>query len=219
MQALHPTLAGFSDPGVHTGNVAKKLILKRNVRGTVPVLEGRQIHQFHCDEPLKWLKVGYRAGPGEYFRISPASAYSGVDIILRQTADRPIAARHIHRCHFRNSVLALKIPDGFSVEYVLGVLNSEAACLIYRALAFESRQRAFPQVKVGRLKMVPLPDPTIPGRSAQVREIERIVCLLEPKSISDRGRDPLLRELNRIVWNLYGLRGRPDTQAAVRTSG
>jgi hypothetical protein len=201
----HRTLGGFSDPGIHTGNVARKLVLTRRTRGSVPVLEGRQVHPFRCDPPVKWLKVGYAAQPHEYFRISSRSVYEEVDIILRQTADRPIAARHIHRCHFRNSVLALKVPEGFSVEYVLGILNSEAACWIYQVSSLESLQRAFPQVKIGRLRALPIPDPTAGARAARVCEVEAIVRKLESKPTPHPERSPLMQVLNRLVWDIYGL--------------
>ncbi len=199
------TLDGFSDPGVHTGNVARKLILTRRTRGSVPVLEGRQVHPFRCDPPVKWLRVDYMARPHEYFRISPGPVYEDVDIILRQTANRPIAARHIHRCHFRNSVLALKVPDGFSVEYMLGILNSEAARWIYQVSSLESHQRAFPQIKIGKLRMLPIPDPTAEVKAARVREVEAIVRELESRSKPYPECARLVQILNRLVWEIYGL--------------
>jgi hypothetical protein len=206
----HATLDCFSDPGVHTGNAAGRLILAHEVEGAVPVLEGRQVHPFHCDRPVKWLNVKYVAGPGEYFRIASRSVYGKADLVLRQTADRPIAARHIYHCHFRNSVLALRVPVGFSVEYLLGILNSEAACWLYRISAFESHQRAFPQVKIGRLKALPIPDPTRKASAAHIREIEAIVRKLESPPREHPESTSSMLELNNLVWDLYGLKGRPD---------
>jgi hypothetical protein len=205
MLTRHLNVEGFSDPGVHTGNVAKKLIHNRRARGARRVLEGKQIRPFYCAPPEKWLDLRFRAREGEYFRIASASTYTRTDIVIRQTADRPVAARHIHRCHFRNSVLALKAPAGFSVEYMLGVLNSEAARYLYRASAFESGQRTFPQVKVMRLRRLPIPDPTNDDIAPIVGAIEDLVRGLESQGCPVDDDHPLLRRLNGLVWKIYGL--------------
>jgi hypothetical protein len=151
MAGLHITVNGFADPGVHTGNVAGKLLLTHRRPGSVPLIEGRQVRPFHCDPPRRWLNVTYKPSGAEYFRVSDVQAYRDVDILIRQTASRPVAARHSHRCHFRNSALGLKAPDGFSVEYLLGVLNSDAARTLYQAHSPGSLQRSFPQITVTAL--------------------------------------------------------------------
>jgi hypothetical protein len=201
----HVTLDGFGDPGVHTGNVARKLILTRQAPRALPILEGKRIHRFWCDDPVRWLNASYSKREGEYFRISPEEVYATTDILIRQTASRPVAARHIHRCHFRNSVLALRVPPGFSIEYMLGILNSEAACLLYRASSFESRQRAFPQIKVGSLRNLPIPDPRAKEHATAVKQIEQDVISLEARRCPIDAGDPLLEEIDRIIWDLYGL--------------
>jgi hypothetical protein len=205
MSRIHSVITGFGDPGVHTGNVARKLILKRPARGSVPLLEGRQIHPFRCDDPERWLDLSYRPGNGEYFRVSEEETYHGTDIILRQTASRPVAARHVHRCHFRNSVLALRASGECSVEYLLGILNSEAAAYLYRALSFESRQRSFPQIKVGVLRSLPVPDPLLPGNRSLASRLEDIVRRIEAAAAPDRIPAGLMSELESLVWSLYGL--------------
>jgi hypothetical protein len=210
MLGLHPTLRGFSDPGVHTGNVAGKLILSQPGQGAPPVIEGKQIHPFRCDPPVRWLNTPYMPGEKEYFRISPRHVYEGTDVLIRQTASRPIAARHIFHCYFRNSVLALSVPQGLSIEYLLGILNSEAAAFLYRASSFESGQRAFPQVKVGQLRRLPVPDPGRHEDRRAVSRIEEIVRVLEAGEACVDERHPLMLELNKLVWALYGL-SRPNS--------
>jgi hypothetical protein len=201
----HRAVSSFSDTGVHTGNMAKQLILMHARKGAVPVLEGRQVHPFHCDPPAKWLDINCDPGPGEYFRVSPARVYQSADILLRQTARRPTAARHIYRCHFRNSVLALKVPEGFSTEYLLGLLNSEAVAWLYGMASLESRQRAFPQVKVMHLRRLPVPDPRIKGNRRIAASIERLVRKIESGIEHDAGRGPLMSRLDHLVWRLYDL--------------
>jgi len=208
MSAIHTALKEFSVPGVHTGNVARKLVLVRPAGGSVPLLEGRQIHPFRCEKPRRWLDLSYRPGAGEYFRVSAEEVYQSTGIILRQTASRPVAARHVFRCHFRNSILALKVPEGFSVEYLLGVLNSAAAGFLYRACSFESRQRTFPQVKVGLLRSLPVPDPRLGANRSRVSEVEELVRRIENAADPDGAPANLMPRLDRLVWSLYGLSDR-----------
>jgi len=227
MSGIHIVITGFSDPGVHTGNAARKLVLRRPSGGSVPLLEGRQIHPFRCEEPERWLDLSYRPGKGEYFRVSPEETYRGTDIILRQTASRPVATRHVHRCHFRNSVLALRLSGECSVEYLLGILNSEAAAYLYRALSFESRQRSFPQVKVGLLRSLPVPDPLLRRNRSRAREMEDIVRRIEAAMAPDEipaghVSDPisgLVSGLEDLAWSLYGLPGDSRTDRSVHEPG
>jgi hypothetical protein len=212
MSEIHLVITGFSDPGVHTGNIARKLVLKRPSGRSVPLLEGRQVHSFRCEKPRRWLEVSYEPGEGEYFRVSADEVYQGTDIVLRQTASRPVAARHIFRCHFRNSILALRTPRDISVEYLLGVLNSVAAGFLYQALSFESRQRAFPQIKVGLLRSLPIPDPLLRKNRSRVSEIEEIVRRIEgaPEE-AESTTAKLMGRLDRLVRSLYGLDGDPHS--------
>jgi hypothetical protein len=205
MAARHLTIEGFSDPGVHTGNVSAKLIIDGPATGAVPIIEGRQVQPFRCDPPRRWLRLRYSPADGEYFRICDPATYGETDVLLRQTASRPVAARHLYHCHFRNSVLALEVPRDFSVEYILGILNSDAAALLYAAAAPDAGQRTFPQVKVGRLKMLPIPDPRLGRNRRTAFEVEKIVRALEAGPGYGKRRDGLLKRLNRLVWKLYGL--------------
>jgi len=203
VSARHETLLTFSDPGVHTGNVSKKLILRECAERCVPILEGRQIHPFHCDAPAAWLNLGYSPKQGEYFRIAPTETFRQTDIVLRQTADRPIAARHIHKCHFRNSVLALRVPEEFSIEYLLGLLNSQALAWLYQVSVAESGQRAFPQVKVTALRRIPIPHPR--ESPSLTSEIEALVRCVEARGASSGAHTNEKALLDEIVARLYGL--------------
>jgi hypothetical protein len=205
MAGLHGTLGTFSDPGVHTGNAAAGLLLPHPKGGSVPVVEGRRIRPFHCDPPGRWLDLTYKPSDDEYFRVSDQRTYRDTDIIIRQTATRPVAARHVHRCHFRNSVLALKAPTGFSVEYLLGILNSDVAAMLYQAYSPECLQRAFPQIKVNALKQLPIPDPRHGLNRRVAARIEKIAKALEARARDGRAMDGLIADLNRLVRKIYGL--------------
>jgi len=148
----------FADPGVHTGNVSKKIILDTipvDSSGYEPIREGRDIAVFVCGSPKKWLWKTPVLLQGEYCTIRPAERYHGVPILVRQTADRPVAARHRSPAYFRNSLLAClgvpNVPD----TVVIAFLNSALYAWLHRAAAQDANQRAFPQVKVRHLHSLP----------------------------------------------------------------
>jgi hypothetical protein len=205
MAALHGTIPGFSDPGVHTGNAAAGLLLPHRGPGAVPIIEGRQIHPFRCDPPGRWLNLNYKGSRGEYYRISSPVVYRETDILIRQTASRPVAARHTYRCHFRNSALALRAPDGFSAEYLLGVLNSDVAADLYQAYSPETLQRSFPQIKVGTLRRLPIPDPRLKENRRLAVRIARLARSLEVRAADGREMGRQIVRLNLLVRALYGL--------------
>ena len=149
----------FADPGVHTGNCSKKLILPVDEAppDSVPVLEGRQVGRYACDVPTKVLWLGYEAASGEYFTIRGVERYRNSPFVIRQTAGHPIAGPRLHADYFRNSLLALYPPDdGRDVRFVVAILNSRLMRYVYRVSVRESSQKAFPQVKVRSLRCLPI---------------------------------------------------------------
>jgi hypothetical protein len=148
-----------ADPGVHTGNCSKKLILpiEDAVHDAVPVLEGKEVSRYRCTRPKKALRLRYRAKEGEYFTIRAVEKYRDAEFVVRQTAAYPIVGPRRHTDYFRNSLLALYSPDnGTDVRYLVGLLNSRLLRYAYESAVRESRQKAFPQVKVKSLRALPI---------------------------------------------------------------
>lgn len=150
----------FADPGVHSGNCSKKIVLARPDRsGTcAPVREGKNVFPYRCEEPSKWLLLSYEAADTEYFTIRSLETYVQFPILLRQTAKRPVAAAHSNPTYFRNSVLACRGLPSVPLELVLAWLNSSAVGVFHMTKVREANQRVFPQVKVKHLRALPLPD-------------------------------------------------------------
>ena len=149
----------FADPGVHTGNCSKKLVLSRDEASadSVPVLEGKQVARYACRVPTKVLRLGYKASIGEYFRIKSVERYRSAPFVIRQTASHPIVGPRRHAEYFRNSLLALYPPDdGRDVRFVVAILNSRLMRYVYSISVRESAQRSFPQVKVRSLRSLPI---------------------------------------------------------------
>ncbi len=212
-----------ADPGVHTGNCSKKLVLpiKHSTPGCVPVLEGKQVFAYHCRRPSKVLRLDYQPEQGEYFSIRKRDRYAGAPFLIRQTAPHPIVGPREHADHFRNSLLALYAPrDGTDVRYLVGLLNSRLIRWVYSRSVLESRQKAFPQVKVGSLRNLPIHkiDLDIPkDKLWHDRIVKRVRKMLDlhrklaaaktptDKASVDRRINETNKQIDGFVYALYGL--------------
>lgn len=148
----------FSDPGVHTGNAAAALVANSpEAEDSGPLRVGRDIRPFACAPPSLWLRLQVKPIRNRYFTIRPWQRYAAIPIVLRQTANRPIAARHVPPAYFRNSVLACAGVSDLPHTVIVGVLNSALLACYHRHMTVDARQKAFPQVKVKHLQNLPLP--------------------------------------------------------------
>lgn len=194
----------FGDPGVHTGNMADLLIHRNMVAGAEPCRVGSDIAPFRCAPASRWLRTDCAAPPGRYCRLRPFTVYTSRPILLRQTANRPIAARHANPTWFRNSVLACTGWAPLPHQAMVAILNSSLMAVLHRSRTPDARQRVFPQVKVGHLRALPAP-PT-EDLADFVRQAVPLVEALEqrePRGIHE-SREAV--ELDRLVARLYGLR-------------
>lgn len=182
--------ASFADCGVHTGNAASLLLADEAGRGTRPLRVGRDIVPYKLAPPSLHLRQLTLQSP-HYARIADESRFRDCVIVLRQTADRPVAAPHKPWAHFRNSVLACYGAPGHDPNYLLGVLNSDTLASIHRALHRDARQRAFPQVKLSHLRALP-----VPSRKQAGADYERIANAAAAADTDT---------VNRLVASVFGL--------------
>jgi hypothetical protein len=211
-----------ADPGVHTGNCARQLVCAAAdaPKQSAPLLEGRQVSRYACAPAERVLRLDYRPRRGEYFRIGAEPDYADVPFVIRQTAAWPIVGPRRGAVHFRNSLLALRRPvDGTDVRYVVALLNSRLLRYVYRQTVHESRQRAFPQVKVRSLRALPIRWPDLANAAERQRHDEivrlagRLLALHEELAEADAGRRAAVerriaeadRRLDRLVYEVYGL--------------
>lgn len=145
----------FADAGVHTGNARRELIHGDHAPGREPILVGRDVTAYAQAAPSLYLQRSLLR-QGRYARVPSAESQGTFPILLRQTASRPIAALHDPPLPFRNSLIACRSLEGHSPHYIIAVLNSLAVALFHRCLNPDSRQTAFPQVKVGDLERLPI---------------------------------------------------------------
>ncbi len=162
----------FGDIGVHTGNSGELLIATAPEDDAMPIRVGRDISPYVLAAPSRWLRdVDLPAG--NYARIAPESRFQEAVIVLRQTASRPVAARHEPAALFRNSVLACFGAPGHDPDFLVGVFNSDVAARLHRAMFRDARQRSFPQVKVGHLRALPVPSRDIGPLYDQIANASR----------------------------------------------
>ena len=188
----------FGDPGVHTGNSASFLIRTSAGEGLAPIRVGADISRYCAGSPSMWLVKVPTVPDGHYSRVGPMGRYLQARILIRQTAGRPIAARHIEPGYFRNSLLACYAVEGLSDEYLLALLNSKAVRFFHQQTFRDGRQKAFPQVKVSHLRAIPVPRPD----RRTLREIEKLVRRAE-----EAGPSLVEGDIDRLVYALYGLDG------------
>ncbi len=212
-----------ADPGVHTGNCSNRLIGSNQTSEPIetPILEGRLVSRYRCDPPVKCLRLDYQPGPGEYFTIRDRHKYRDAPFVIRQTAAFPIVGPREHADYFRNTLLALYPPtDGTDVRYLVGLLNSWLIRYVYCQTVRESRQKAFPQVKVRSLRALPIrtidrADPADRSRHDQI--VDLVQRMLDLHRRRDGSRSPDLmgdiqrridetdRRIDGLVYELYEL--------------
>ena len=214
-----------ADPGVHTGNCARQLVVKvgEATPGCTPILEGRQITRYGCAPPGQALRLAYQKQPGDYFRIRPEPRYSSAQFLIRQTAAHPIVGPRQRALYFRNSLLALYAPlDQRDVRYLVAILNSTLMRYVYQQMVPEAHQKAFPQVKVGSLRRLPIRTVDFGNPSEKalhdrlVELVEQMLSLHEKLNASRTGEDRRAlqgqtsvvdQHIDRLVYDLYELTG------------
>ncbi len=142
----------------------------------IPVARGRDFGPFSRVGGSAWLRHDWRkrAAPGlsvrdDLYRVTPK-------LLFRQTADRPIATIDTRGAHFGRSVIAITASSEDDLRFLSALLNSRAAAALYRASAPE-QGRAFAQVKVSKLKLLPLPTE---GRDELAQLAEMLMGEQEP---------------------------------------
>jgi hypothetical protein len=192
----------FADAGLHTGNVADQLVFRSPGEGRAPLRIGRDLTAFALAPARRYMDTQLATGAGRRFRRKPLEVYRGFPVLLRQTADRPIAALHEPADAFRNSLLAARPIPGLDPAVLVAVLNHPIAARLHRGLFADARQRSFPQVKIGHLKEQRLPFARRREAPELHDELARRVRALRPEA---PGFEAERVQLERLVSGAFGL--------------
>lgn len=141
----------FGERGLQTqGSDTDHLRMTRDEVHTVPLRAGSDLRAFQRGEPSFWADPAWFGT-----RLRAAEQWRQVDVLIRQTARVPIAARS-DGFGFRNTLLAgfanKRYPAGFLVAY----LNSSLVRWHHYYSHRDARQ-GMPQVKIGHLRAIPSP--------------------------------------------------------------
>lgn len=190
----------FGERGFQSaGDVSKTLFLRADgpdERHTIPLLEGREVREFHAGSPRLFLCPDAEKLARARCRLRPVEQYQKVRFVVRQTAKVPIAALHTG-VPFRNTLLAGLEHDELRPELVVALLNSSLYRALHLALRRDARQAAFPQVKIAHLRALPRP-PRDDRTWSRLSEL----CA---RATREGSGDELRAALDREVFELFGL--------------
>jgi len=217
MQGKHATLAHlgdrfrFHDVGVNYATAALgEAILyegRREHRADIPVIRGRD---FAALTPpagrarsnasrRAWLRHDWRrrvpAPAGVYVRAG--IFHTAPKLLFRQTGDRPVATIDHKGVHFGRSAIAITASSEDELLWLAAVMNSGVFAALYRAVAPEAG-RTFAQVKVSKLKLVPVPK--VSG-DTQLAKLARQLLT----EASEKRRQELMAQVEEQAAKAYGL--------------
>ncbi len=125
-------------------------------------------------------------------------------ILIRQTANRIIAAYDEEQWYCLKSALIIQLSDKSTISYyyLLGILNSKLMNFLYKDLVNEEA-RIFPEVKPIQLSKLPIAI----GTAIQQTLLEKIVNKIVTAKQSNPNADTTILEqqIDQLVYELYGL--------------
>jgi predicted RNA methylase len=163
-----------------------------------PVIRGRDIERYSVRFGGVWLRHDYRdlLARAESVSMGESHFSSYEKIVSRQTADSIVAA--IDRKQFwcaRTVHIGLQKRDEWPLQLVLAFMNSSVSTYFYRAMSGEEG-RVFPQVKIGKLREIPLVEPDSCVKSQIVGLVSEIEATGSRRAHAD------LTEVLSEVWGL-----------------
>jgi SAM-dependent methyltransferase len=203
--------------GVNTGNAAKILLSKENKGKTYKkILEGKDINKYTLNWSGMWINydkdLKKQLDPSMLetrqsyvdFSLRDESIFNSEKLIIRQTADRPIATIDNEGFITRHSThLILSNSKDYSLKYVLGLINSSLMKYYYRALVPEEG-KAFAEVKAVNLKKLPIKKLSLIEQQPFIHLVDQILSMKnsDPSSVNIK---ELEDQIDNMVYELYGM--------------
>ena len=157
--------------------------------------------------PNRSIRVETKSGVIPYYvmlRPRRKKLFIEPKILIRQTANRIIAAYDEDQWYCLKSGIIVQLPNKSEVQYLylLALLNSKLMNFLYSDLVNED-VRIFPEVKPIQLFKLPI---VVSQRQVQI-VLENIVNKIITAKKCDRHADTsgLEKECDRLVFQLYGL--------------
>jgi hypothetical protein len=204
----------FVEDGINPGPFREWLVTEQKVsENCVKLVEGRNFHRYL---PITWkgkwflwdkaaIKLRQKEFPTSIAVLGDDARFRvDAKIVTRQTADGIIATLDEDQCFSTNSVHTTRLRPGVLVDlkFVLGVLNSNLVRFFFQN-QFKEKENAFPQVKVNKLRKIPIP--TV-AKQTQDEIAQLASTVLRRKKVSPSSDTSALeREIDQQVYALYGL--------------
>lgn len=166
----------------------------------LPRYRGRDFARYSAVTRSGWLRhdVIQQLDVGEHLSLDWSLHELPQKLVLRQTADRLTVTIDPGGMVMGRSVIAITSPRADLLAPLLACLNSHLLTVLYRLLAGEEG-RILPQVKVARLRVLP-----IPFNEDGWSELGELARIMLARQGLDRDLDA---EIDRSVFRLYGLSG------------
>lgn len=201
--------------GVNTGNAAKILLGKERVGDNHrKILEGKDINKYELNWSGMWinydknlkktLDLSMLETRQSYvdFSLRDESIFNTEKLIVRQTADKPIATLDTDKFITRHSThLVILNSTEYYLRYILAILNSSLMKYYYRVIVPEEG-KAFAEVKAINLKKIPIKKAP---KSKQEEFVDLVDKILEAKRNKANDTKALEDKIDSLVDELYGL--------------
>jgi len=209
MQRRHPALGDLAsvfrlhDVGINypRADVGRAILYcgEPEDRRDTPVTRGRDFGMLTGVGRSAWLRHDWRERVGSESGVSVREQIYRIHpkLLLRQTGDRPVAALDRNGVFFGRSVIAATAGSERELLWLAAVLNSDVFAALYRAVAPEAG-RPFAQVKVNKLRAVPVPG------SGEGEEAAALAAAMLGEDDPAR-REDLKRRIEGAVAEAYGL--------------
>ena len=214
--------------GIIQGAVADLLFLDEPLDGSSrKLLFGRDVERYQITwnqkyvnyKPDELLEVevdrrGPGVRPGLWMRNS--GIFERPKILTRQTSDRLIGAVDVNNHYYANTLHGISLNDegnegGFSLHYILAILNSQLMNYVYAIITGEVG-KVFAQIKIDTLKKLP-----IFRRPKDSIAQELTALAIEAEKVASGKRADIKEEIDQRVFDLYGIQGHTREYVQMRT--
>lgn len=173
----------------------------------IPILIGKEINEYYySSSPSKMLRHNYKS----VLRDNETTYYNQeimrqpIKLIWRQTAPFVIGTVLDRSIFFGNTIQAGIIKEAFenkvSYKYLCGLLNSKYLRYLYEQNVKEGG-RVFPQVKLEKLKPIPVVIPS-PDQKSEIEELVTKIILATSNGDADTAQE-IKATIDQKVFELY----------------
>jgi hypothetical protein len=177
--------------GIVTGN-NKEFILNQPVEGAEPVLKGNDIFKYNYQSKDNYLIFK----PEKFQQVAPIPLYRAPEKLIYRFINENLVFAYDDRQTLSLNSANIMIPrlSGYSVKYILAVLNSRAAQFFYAA--------SFSSVKILRkhIESVPIPQSNSTTQQRIVELVDRLMHTSE-----NPHRTELYEQIDEEIMGLYTL--------------